>query len=182
MITAWLGLIFFFKYIFSISLPTVGNDFILRRWTIFSGPLWGPNLISFYLISWGKTSFLDFNLQTVSAHFWPLHFLNVTDGGWMDGWVPKMFSDFAHIFFRWSSGDINVGKFGKSAKNFFYQKKILLQLPKSGGFLVEKKVLWLCSNFGHIKFTTNECAQFSSFVTSAFLLEQNPISSLKFCC
>ena len=35
-----------------------------------------------------------------------------------------------------ASGDINVRKFGKSAKNF-YRKKIQLQLSKSGGFLIK---------------------------------------------
>ena len=70
--------------------------------------------------------------------------LVVTDGGWVmdgwvmgDGWVPKMFSDFAQILFRWSSVNINVRKFGKSAKNFFYRKKIQLQLSKSWGFLIK---------------------------------------------
>ena len=43
--------------------------FIPRRRTIFSGSLWDPNLISFCFISYPKRSFLDFNLQAVSAHF-----------------------------------------------------------------------------------------------------------------
>ena len=60
----------------------------------------------------------------------------VVDGGWSS---KKKFSDFAQIYFRWSSGDINVRKFGKSAKNFFYRKKIQLQLSKSGGIFVKKK-------------------------------------------
>ena len=62
----------------------------------------------------------------------------VVDGG---GWSKKKFSDFAQNLFRRGSGDINVRKFGKSAKTFFIGKKIQLQLSKSGGFLVEKKVL-----------------------------------------
>ena len=95
-------------------------------------PLWSLSV----LYQPPSRCFFDFNLQAVSAHFWPLYFFIVVmgDDGWMDGWVPKMFSDFAQIFFRWSSGDINVRKFGKSAKNFFYRKKIQLQLSKSGDF------------------------------------------------
>ena len=67
------------------------------------------------------------------------------DGWGIDG-SQKCSRILLNFFWR-SSGDINVGEFGKSAKNFFYQKKILLQLPKSGGFLVEKKVLWFFSKF-----------------------------------
>ena len=56
-------------------------------------------------------------------------------------------------------------KFGKSAKNFFYRKKIQLQLSKSGGFLIkflmgnrhffslkilsdEAQVIYMCAHFG----------------------------------
>ena len=109
----------------------------------------GPPMESqfdFFLLYFSpRKCFFDFNLLAVSAHFWPQYFFNLTDGwmgdGWwvMDGWVPKMFFDFAQNFFRWSSGDINVRKFGTSAKKFLYRKKIQLQFSKIGGFLVEKK-------------------------------------------
>ena len=39
-----------FETIFNCYYPSP-KHFIPRRWTIFSGPLWGPNLISFCLIS-----------------------------------------------------------------------------------------------------------------------------------
>ena len=74
----------------------------------------------------------------------------MVDGG--GGWSKKKFSDFAQIFFRRSSGDMNVQKFGKSSKNFFYRKKIQLQLSKSGGFLVEKKFSDFAQNFFQMKF------------------------------
>ena len=70
----------------------------------------------------------------------------MVDGG--GGWVPKRFFDFAQNFFRWSSQHINLPYFGKSAKNFFYRKKIRLQVSKSGVFLVKKYSLYslrLCS-------------------------------------
>ena len=47
-------------------------------------------------------------------------------------------------------------------------------------FLWPKKVLWSCSKFAQMMFTIDKCAPFSTFVTSSFLLEENPISSLKF--
>ena len=49
--------------------------------------LWGPIWVSFFFISYPKWSFLTFNLQAVSAHFWPPRFFILTDGmGWM-GWT-----------------------------------------------------------------------------------------------
>ena len=53
--------------------------------------------------------------------------------GWMDGWMGDGFQKGSRI------GDINVRKFGKSAKNFLYRKKIQLQLSKSAGFFGRKK-------------------------------------------
>ena len=102
------------------------NIFIPRRWT-------GPPLISFCFISAPSRCFSDLNLEAVSAHFWSLYFFNVTDGWWMG---PKMLSDFASKVFRWTSGNINVRKFGKSAINFFLSE---LQLSKSGGDLMKKR-------------------------------------------
>ena len=49
--------------------------FIPRRWTIFSGSLWSPNLIPFCFICCPRKSFYHFSLLAVSAHFWPLFFL-----------------------------------------------------------------------------------------------------------
>ena len=73
---------------------------------------------------------------------------------------PKNVLGFCSNFFRWSSGDINVRKFGKSAKNFFYRKKIQLQLSKSGGFWEWKRfrrsletwiiISWLWDNFPNL--------------------------------
>ena len=142
----------------------------------------GPPMESqfdFFLLYFSpRKSFFDFNLQAVSAHFWPQYFFNLTDGwmgdgwwvmgdGWvMDGWVPKMFFDFTQNFFRWSSDDINVRKFRTSAKKFLYRKKIQLQFSKIGGFLVEKKVLWFLSNFCQMKLRWYKCAPNSFVVTS----------------
>ena len=56
-----------------------------------------------------------------------------TDGWWI---IEKKVLDFAQKIFRSTSGDINMRKFGKSAKNF-YRKKIQLQLSKSGGFFIK---------------------------------------------
>ena len=128
-------------YLLIFHTPTA-RFFLPRRWTLVV-PLWGPTFISFCFISAPRKKILDFDLQTVSAHFWPLYFFLLwwMDGwmadGWMDGWWMvglKRFSDFTQIIFRWSSGDINMRKFGKSAKNFFYQKKIRLQVLKLGYF------------------------------------------------
>ena len=56
----------------------------------------------------------------------------VVDGGWW--WSTKKFSDFAQNFFIISSEKLKFRNFGKSAKNFFYRKKIRLQVSKSGVF------------------------------------------------
>ena len=68
----------------------------------------------------------------------------VVDGGWWwmvvdGGWVPKRFSDFAQNLFRWSLGDINVRKFGKSVKNFFYREKNPTSIFKKWGYFCRKK-------------------------------------------
>ena len=105
-----------------------------------SDPLWGPIWVSLCFISHPRRSFLDFNFELVIVLFWHLKFFIVTDGGrWTDGgWVPKRFSDFSQNFFRWSSQHITLPYFGKSAKNFFYRKKIRLQVSKSGVFSGKK--------------------------------------------
>ena len=81
-----------------------------------------------------------------------------TDGGgwWMVVVVVDSRKKGSRILLKilsWSSGDINVRKFGKSAKNFFYRKKIQLQLSKSGGFLIKflmgnRCFFWKFSVFG----------------------------------
>ena len=124
-----------------------------------------------------RKCFFDFNLLAVSAHFWPQYFFNLTDGwmgdGWWvmgDGWVgPKNVLRFRSKFFRWSSGDINVRKFGTSAKKFLYRKKIQLQFSKIGGFLVEKKVLRFCSKFFQMKFRWYKCAEIWKICEKLFL-------------
>ena len=55
------------------------------------------------------------------------------------GWSKKKFSDFAQNLCRRSSGDINVRKFGKSAKNFFYREKNPTSTFKKWGFFGRKK-------------------------------------------
>ena len=128
---------------------------IPRRWTLvfpYGVTIWSLSAL-LWRWWWYRKSFLDFILGAVSALFWPLFFLIVTDGWWVmmgddgwwwvmmgDGWSKKKFSDFAQNFFRWSLGDINVRKFGKSAKNFFYRKKIQLHLSKSDGFLIKLRM------------------------------------------
>ena len=108
----------------------------------------------------GNRPFLTPEIFNCDGWWWWM----VVDGGG-GGWSKKKFSDFAQNFFRWSSGDINLWKFGKSAKNFFYRKKIQLQFSKSGGFLVEKKVLWFLSKFCQMKLRWYKCAPISFFVT-----------------
>ena len=50
-----------------------------------------------------------------------------------------MFSEFDKFFFRRSSGDINVWKFGKSMKNFLSGEKSNFNFQKVGVFLSKKR-------------------------------------------
>ena len=54
------------------------------------------------------------------------------------GWVPKRFSDFPQILFIVSLNKIKMSYFRNFAKNFFYRKKIQLQVSKSGVFCEKK--------------------------------------------
>ena len=137
-------------YLLIFHTPTA-RFFLPRRWTLVV-PLWGPTFISFCFISAPRKKILDFDLQTVSAHFWPLYFFTVMDGwmadGWMDGWWMvglKRFADFTQIILKWSSGDINMRKFGKSAKNFFYQKNPTTTFKK--GRFFELNSAWVIGVF-----------------------------------
>ena len=110
-----------------------------------SDPLWGPIWVSLCFIFLLEKKFFDFIFCTRNRPFLTPENLYcdgrmVVDGGWwmVDGWVPKRFSDFAQNFVRWSSQHINLLYFGKSAKNFFYRKKIRLQVSKSGVFSEKK--------------------------------------------
>ena len=55
----------------------------------------------------------------------------VVDGG---RWSKKRLSDFTQNFFRWSSGDINMRKFGKSAKKKKLWEKNPTSTSKKWGF------------------------------------------------
>ena len=71
--------------------------------------------------------------RTVDGGWW---WMVVVDGG---GWSKKKFFDFAQNLFRWSLGDINVRKFGKSVKNFFYREKNPTSIFKKWGYFCRKK-------------------------------------------
>ena len=138
-------------------------------------PLWSPNLISFCFISplenvfltsiyWRYLLIFDLSIFLI----WRTDGWVMGDGWWvMDGWVPKMFFDFAQNFFRWSSGDINVRKFGTSAKKFLYRKKSNFNFQKLGVFWSKKKfsdfsqifVRWSSGdiNVPHVSFFVTSC-------------------------
>ena len=91
----------------------------------------------------------------------------------------KLFSDFLDFFWKYSLGEKNVEYFGKSEKNFFYWKKIRLQVSKWGVFCDQKSFSDFLDFFLEMKFRRKKCAVFWKICKKLFFSGKNPTLSFK---